>query len=353
MHQDHKIPFNDWLKSESGKFYGIVSLVFTFIYSVITIVKPLGIDKVISNSFKSLFAILDGHWIALNFLIQIIFILFVIFIAVYRYMIFDSPADLLECEKTIWNRLTMNRPGTPKPKNANESIELWRVFKVATNRVAKQFTVLWFWCWVAWLVLYLIIMINSWGGIHISDKWQNLANNLSSLMFIFMFMTFTVSTSRYGVVEWTRLFIPIFLILILEHFSTKETEIWYSLLSGLIASFAMAAFFGRLTSKFINVPLWAILFLHLYAAIQPLYVFFSDFFETSDYSEAIMVIVGVVAFFLKILLFLIMTWILQTGRMVFFIIEESSVNFERDDRFFGFLESTNLKENKLTGNRFP
>lgn len=354
MKKNYAISFNDWLKSKSGKFYSYVSAGFALAFSSIPILEKFGLK--IENISRGLTSVAQ-NWHTINLLIHTLFILFVITFAVYKFVRFDNPTEVLDEEKEIWQRLKMNRPETPEPANEEERMELWKQFKRATNIVIRQFSAWWFWCWIAWLVLYSVLSVGT-----IPDCWKNFANNISSLMFIFMFMTLTVSTSRLGFVYWVRLGIPVVIIFIIEWLIAEPNiniSIWFSLFSGVIAGLSMAAFFGSINSKFINVPLWLILVLHIYAAIQPFYVFFSahfsDLFQEKYYYyvQNIMVVVSFTAFLCKILLFLVVTWILQTGRLAFFVIEEGSLNFKRNETFRKFLKVASLREDTLSTNNFP
>lgn len=350
---NNHVSFFDWLKSKPGKFYGRIAAAFASVFSIFPILRIIGVpvEQAIGLFDKSD----KPNWLVINFVIHAVFILFVIIFAAYKYLIFSNYLESPEEEKAVWKDLKMNRPGTPAPNTDKEYSEKWIKFKTATNRVIRQFVTWWFWCWFSWLVLYSIIIVKTLTrNEHIvSDSWQNLSNNYGSLMIGFMFMTLTVSTSRLGFVYWVRLGIPVILLFVLEMFTANENNsIWFSLLSGVIASFTMAAFFGSINSKFINVPVPIILALYVYAAIQPLYVFFGDESGKFLHAKTIQMIVSMVAFSCKVLLFLIVTWILQTGRLAYFIIEESSLNFKRNDDFKFFLDRVQLKEGKLSKSEF-
>jgi len=58
--------------------------------------------------------------------------------------------------------------------------------------------------------------------------------------------------------------------------------------------------------------------------------------------------VTILAFILKAVLFITVTWILRTGKLVYFMIEESSLNFKRDKNFAGFLDNIRIEETQLT-----
>lgn len=129
---------------------------------------------------------------------------------------------------------------------------------------------------------------------------------------------------------------------------------------GFFGSVALMSIIGRLNSKFINIPVWLGIFLYCYAPIQIMYVFF-DYYslspeleiahETYQYFKIpISIFPSFVMFFtlaLKSMFFLVVTWLLKTGRLLFFIIEESSLNFIRDENFKQFLDSIDFEDGNL------
>lgn len=350
MHNNkYHITFGKWIKSEVGRTYAIVSGIFSVIYSSIPIAKTFGIDIVSKLHFTT-----APDWYAVNFSIQLLFVLFVVLFAAYKYIEFEKPKVVTDNEKTIWEKLRLHRPGTEAPKDEQASIEEWKHFKIASNKVSRQFSSWWFFCWITWLALYILMTINAFSPKDnpvFNSSLINLANNTSSLMFIFLFMTMTVSTSKYGLFHWIRFFIIIFIIFLIDYIATPRltsAEFWMSLASGLFASFSMAAFFGSINSRTINIPLWVILLLNLYASIQPLYVFFDKNITASiPHVEYLQISVVLLAFLLKVLLFLVVTWILQTGRLTHLVVQESSINFQTDELFKNFLDNSKLREAQL------
>lgn len=83
--------------------------------------------------------------------------------------------------------------------------------------------------------------------------------------------------------------------------------------SGILNAVVFALLIARLDSKLIGLPSWLTGVLYFYAAVQPFFIIFE---QTGDLYENIQASVLIVAFILKIYFFLIVMYILQTGRML-------------------------------------
>jgi hypothetical protein len=350
------VTFKQWLKSESGRIYLIVSSLFTLCFSSFQLIKLFGIEKIPLPALPTT----DAGWLKVNYAIQVGFIGYVVFFTAYRFSrIKDADKDN-PSEKEIWQKLELHDPArTRESKKSNE--EAWRDFKQGTNKVIKQFTWFWVLAWFSWLLHYSYLLANELGWLPANAAARHLVNNLNSLMFVFLFMTLTVSTSRYGALFWSKLVcsvIGVFGVEFLAHGLLSETQVvalTFAAMSGLFAGVALAAFIGSIDSKFINIPVWLIPALYLYAAIQSFYVFFefhegarSDPSFVPTFVNKTQIAVTVFAFVLKAVLFITVTWVLRTGRLVYFIIEESSLNFRRDRNFAEFLEFIKIEETQLT-----
>jgi hypothetical protein len=357
------ITFKQWLKTESGKVYLIVSSAFTLCFSAFQVVKLFGIQKLPLPSLPTT----DEGWLMVNFAIQVAFIGYVVFFTAYRFSKIKNADDSNPSEEIIWQRLELHDPAHERHEQngdryETETLEAWIKFKKGANRVVKQFAWFWVLAWFSWLLHYTYLLATALHLLPSNAAVRNLVNNLNSLMFVFLFMTLTVSTSKYGALFWSKLVCLIFVVFGLEllvhgiSHGNPVTSLTFTALSGLFASVALAAFIGSIDSKFINVPVWLIPFLYLYAAIQALYVFF-EFHEVASQMVAsnvptfvnkTQITVTIFAFVLKAVLFMTVTWILRTGRLVYFMIEESSLNFRRDRNFAEFLDTVKIEESQLT-----
>jgi hypothetical protein len=95
-----------------------------------------------------------------------------------------------------------------------------------------------------------------------------------------------------------------------EPAGTKQINLAFKILSGIFNCFSLALLIARLDSKIINIPSNLISVLVLYAALQPLYVFFDD----SHYATLIL-IVSTFALLFKVYFYLIVAYIINTGRL--------------------------------------
>jgi hypothetical protein len=87
--------------------------------------------------------------------------------------------------------------------------------------------------------------------------------------------------------------------------------------SGIINAIILALLIARLDSKFIGLHSYLITVLYGYAAVQPLFVVFE---QGGEDAQIIKALVLVVVFIFKIHFFLIITYALQTGRMLDYLI---------------------------------
>lgn len=91
--------------------------------------------------------------------------------------------------------------------------------------------------------------------------------------------------------------------------SIRHYTVIFNSLSGILNAIVLALLIARMDSKLIGLPSWLICILYLYAAVQPL------FFAFEVYPE-IAAAVLIVVFIFKIYFFLIIMYVLQTGRML-------------------------------------
>jgi hypothetical protein len=104
----------------------------------------------------------------------------------------------------------------------------------------------------------------------------------------------------------------------------------YDALSGVINAVVLALLIGRLDSKLIGLRSYLISVLYIYSAVQPLFVVFD---QPEAVSKAIKIFVLIFVFIFKIYFFLIITYALQTGRMLNYLFCFPALN-ERVDSVF-------------------
>jgi hypothetical protein len=222
----------------------------------------------------------------------------------------------------------------------------------------------------------------------ILNFFNNFSSLMIAVMFVIL--NEKTTRERYlGKIKTTGFLIVLILAIAEYGFSQqyKTSNFAFSLISGFIASITMAAVFGRLNNQFINIRFKIIVLLYLYAAIQVLFVFQKDTIATflfgqnfNEFSNHVSLIsqaheslaklpndtltsesleafktnletikmnseqlelaaknfefwIGIVttsmyavAFLLKVLFFFVVRWILQTARLTYFIVQESSLH---------------------------
>lgn len=371
-----KLSFWQWLNRSNGKLYKKLSIVFTILQSIVSFLLINKINlfseiKILENF--SLYQLLIGIHTAL--------IAIVLFFSAKIYVAFKNYKSINSGEKNVYNSLTLvhsikqanrDKKRQQEKENDNKSPQTilkeiekekqkdWIAFKEKTNKVARQFSFAWLLCWIAWLCLYFCFFINTFHDKEnplIKPIFINTINNFSSLMFIFMFMTLTVSTSNKNRTQWFLMAIYILVPLIVLEWITpnsyKDITIWFTIISGLFGSFSMAAFLGALNSRVVSIPIPVFLLLYIYAAIQPFYILLDFHFLKVDSVDKIATSIGFATFVLKIILFLLISWLLQTGRMAHLLIQEGSLFNKGEKYFLELLEHTDLSSFSITDHDGP
>lgn len=99
-----------------------------------------------------------------------------------------------------------------------------------------------------------------------------------------------------------------------------------TVLTGISAGITMALFVGRLQSKFLRPRFWVIYLLYSYTAIQPLALYIQEHARWGIYILDF-------ALFLKCLLYLFMSWLFQSGLLLFYLLRARETDTSvRDQR---------------------
>lgn len=170
-------------------------------------------------------------------------------------------------------------------------------------------------------------------------------NNLGSIFIYCCFTVLFLPSIRYNAKIIQKLHIFFWTIFILlftlsfwvflfingvENTDYYEHIIIFDAISGVINALVLALLIARLDSKLIGLPSYLISVLYIYAAIQPLFVVFE---LSVPVSEMIKTSVLIFVFIFKIHFFLIITYALQTGRMLNYLYCFPALN-ERVDSLF-------------------
>lgn len=270
-------------------------------------------------------------------------------------------------EQKIRDRLRLTKLTNYDDWSEDEKQKLWNSYKKGVNETLEQFTTGWFFMWVLWALFYVVILC----GVKI--EWVNdFVNYLGTATFLFMYLTLTISTTGRIIFSLLmKLLLVVAMITALQYFLTQrivdfgsdqqQVQFWFRLIVGLIASATFSTVFGRLLdSKFVNTPIILSMMMYGYAAIQPLYAFFDFtkmtlFYEVLDETKSsdikifplMLFFVLTIAFYMKLLLFLIISWILQSGRLLYFVSQEGSLNYKQDDDIKEFMQNISIENSKL------
>lgn len=284
-------------------------------------------------------------------------------------------------EKRIRDRLRLTKLTNYDDWSENEKQQLWNIYKKGVNETLEQFTTGWFFMWALWALFYVVILCG------VKVEWiYDLVNYLGTATFLFMYLTLTISTTGRIIFSLLmKILLVVVMITAVQYFLTQrivyfgsdqqQVQFWFRLIIGLIACATFSTVFGRLLdSKFVNTPTLLSMLMYGYAAIQPLYAFF-DFSDMTLYYKvtvnkidaATMAIKQIeeekeshikivplmlffilsVAFYMKLLLFLIITWILRSGRLLYFVSQEGSLNYKQDDDIKEFMQNISIENSKL------
>jgi len=169
-----------------------------------------------------------------------------------------------------------------------------------------------------------------------SDVAATFFNNCATLVFLFCYFILSHSTvvktqsgqSR-SVIEWHRWVAVLFVFTAIEvvfvalafnaipnnfNLTPEHVSVSFNWISGIASATVMALFVGRLDSKFLECPTWVLVLLYMYTAIQPLFALLG---EGHRWWTIILINAALV---LKGLLYLYLTWLFQTGRLLFYFV---------------------------------
>ncbi len=114
-------------------------------------------------------------------------------------------------------------------------------------------------------------------------------------------------------------------------------------LNGTLSALALALLIARLDSKFIGLPSWLISILYFYAAVQPLIVAFE---QPGEVFQIIATSLFIIAFIFKIYFFFIITYAMQTGRLLNYLVCFPALNEKVDSIFANQFQFKIHKEKK-------
>ena len=317
------LSFVEWVLKFGRKISAVVGT------GVLLNVAGSGIRAV--EQFKSRW--LDPHFIIAG--VQF----FVIFFAV----VFAprTPRVVGDEELTLGHGSAQDEDKIMSASGYTDSAEWLRAKSVAVA-VLEQFRNHWMAIWIFWLCLYFVLAILYTPGekpasmTSVLDLAATFFNNCATLVFLFCYFILSQPTilrnhageSR-SVIEWHRwvavllvftaiegVFIALAFQAIPNDFNLTQEYVSRSFnwISGIASATVMALFVGRLDSKFLECPTWVLVLLYAYTAIQPLFALLGK-----EHKWTTFILINA-ALLLKGLLYLYLTWLFQTGRLLFYFV---------------------------------
>lgn len=282
----------------------------------------------------------------------------------------NEPNDIT-IENKIRDRLRLTKLASYEDWSEIEKNKLWASYKKGVNDTLEQFSTGWFFMWALWAIFYSVLLCG------LKEEWiKDFLNYLGTATFLFMYLTLTITTTGRIIFSLLiKILLIISLITALQFYITPRFQsnaqdlqalFWFRLIVGIIACSIFSTVFGRLLdSKFVNTPILISVGLYAYAAIQPLYAFW-DFTEMAlvkmeniggklkeigravvDIKPTLLFFSLTIAFYLKLLLFLVISWILRSGRLLFFVAQEGSLNYKQDDEIKEFMKSVPIENSRI------
>ncbi|WP_421765460.1 hypothetical protein [Ekhidna sp.] len=290
-------------------------------------------------------------------------------------------------QKVIYNEVNLNYFNYQKHltffKSSDDKDE--QIFNQANDRVYIYFKY-WKKIWAGWLGLYIVVLVNQLlleshipSIIEYSQflvgTFENFFNNLASLYFIICFLVlselFGKSDFELRHINFHQLLLVLLVLtfvevtirflfspMVNEYFNIDlyyisygpidDLNLFFSIISGLIAVIAIALFTGRFDSKLINAPLLILILLYAYAGLQ---IFIRDFHI--DPNGFLMIWVVNTALFLKTIFLLFTIWLTETKRLFFYFLAVNRIHLYIREEWYKikglFITTEKIQQYDLTG----
>ena len=328
--------FSNWLHDNSS-FYRIQ--VFGLLAIAGAVLEPIAHIKDIFNETNAQHV---EYILKLSiYALQLIFILFVILVLNRKSFIESIEPNRYK----IYHKMIVGKDLTK-----NEVQATTKMNELNTRLFARYWLLFWKWLFILYLVLFTRVLLDKGYAQNqayfvLSNVIETFLNNISmcNLLICFFIVSSPLASlkynSQYLTSEFNKLlstkniiYVVVVGFSIVHLFSLvwilksnppakpilpENLVIYYltinspfKIISGIFNCFALALLIARLDSKIANVPSFLISVLVLYAALQPLYVFFDN--PTSD---LIVIVVSSLTLYFKIYFYIIVAYIINTGRL--------------------------------------
>lgn len=357
--------FLKWLHPIKGEVKTKWVLIITFFSGILGLIKLVDEFFKFSSDPNSWFASLlkdyDFLFYSNIFLFSLLFlwILFLGDIKKVHYDVtgfFNFEADTKSIGVSFFDSISKQRDISNRFDRANDNTKLFfKYFKLV---------------WLGWFLLYMALLCFSLihKEYHSLDTFYdiksivvNLTNNLTSLFFVFCLLVLNKVSKKEGNKykldidpKWYALIlIPLILEIVFQFYFEENTDILFSIISGMIAMISMSLLIGRLDSKLINkLPNGVLIILYGYSGLQ---VFLPLYLDVDNYVpfDGNMVLVMYLALFCKVVFLLFIFWILNTNRLFFYFLSvyyiHNDINNLWNEKRNALVQKTKVNSEDLKG----
>jgi hypothetical protein len=166
--------------------------------------------------------------------------------------------------------------------------------------------------WLSWALLYIALTIEA----VYETRWEPVIivlNNVQSVacLLLFWYLTFP----RTWLIFWSIIGIAL-LITFAAIIAYPFVPVWMSIISSSFGALAFALLIGRLNSRFLMVPLMSIVGLYCYAILEASGWLVHELYHTGGENKFLLY-TGI-AMILKVLVYLVCSWLLVSGRLLYY-----------------------------------
>jgi hypothetical protein len=214
----------------------------------------------------------------------------------------------------------------------------------AAADASRRFLRFWPLLWSSWFLLYLILTLVTLGVLPDDSSFVNAllnaCNNASGVIMFSMYFEMAERSQEDPQQGAEVLYIPTGMVLLgllaLELIFTKSLpgsasgiSFVFSFASGIIIGVVTGLLITKLSTRIINLPLWATTCLVVYAVIQPIFPIIAR--SRGDFEKDLAAVMLMIAFYGKILLFAVIQWARDTNRLVYYMARARRIYEEENE----------------------
>ncbi len=214
--------------------------------------------------------------------------------------------------------------------------EKWDTRAHQAHTAVTQFVRCWTGVWIAWALQYGLMAV--WqsplaASLQLAvaptvfDVLEAAISTTNTLMLLLCFLAmWAVTVNKKGdpefkIAPYIGVTIAVVLIEAVVPQPPRDPLVIVDKINGVISGVVLAMFVGRLENKYLGTPILAVVSLYIYAAIQPLHVLTLEQMHPLQRD----IILGA-ALLLKIPLLLVVAWLLDSGKFLFYMARVRSIH---------------------------